>query len=233
MDEIQSRDLSSSSDSEDEKPSSIRGKAVYRLFGRDRPVHMILGGGKPADILLWREKKVSAGIVGGATAIWVFFEVWEYHFVSFICHALILASALLFLWSNAANFISRSLPDIPELTIPQAPVLRFSSALRIAINQAFVVLRDVASGRDLKKFLSVIVGLWVMSVAGKYCEFLTVIYAVMLVAFTVPRFYEKYEDQVDGFGEKAAAELQKQYAVFDAKVLSKIPRGPLKDKKTA
>lgn len=45
--------------------------------------------------------------------------------------------------------------------------------------------------------------------------------------------YEKYEDQVDAFGEKAMIELKKQYAVFDEKVLSKIPRGPLKDKKTA
>jgi len=48
---------------------------------------------------------------------------------------------------------------------------------------------------------------------------------------TVPVLYEKYEDQVDSFGEKAIAEIKKQYAVFDAKVLSKIPKGPLKDKK--
>jgi len=47
----------------------------------------------------------------------------------------------------------------------------------------------------------------------------------------VPVLYEKYEDHVDSFGEKAIAEIKKQYAVFDAKVLSKIPRGPLKDKK--
>lgn len=43
--------------------------------------------------------------------------------------------------------------------------------------------------------------------------------------------YEKYEDHVDSFAEKATAEIKKQYVVFDAKVLSKIPKGPLKDKK--
>ena len=48
---------------------------------------------------------------------------------------------------------------------------------------------------------------------------------------TVPVLYEKYEDQVDAFGEKATVEIKKQYAVFDAKVLSKIPKGPLKDRK--
>lgn len=46
---------SSSSDSEDEKekekkkgnesPSSLKSK-VYRLFGREKPVHHVLGGGK-------------------------------------------------------------------------------------------------------------------------------------------------------------------------------------------
>ncbi|KAK4357460.1 hypothetical protein RND71_023070 [Anisodus tanguticus] len=42
-----------------------------------------------------------------------------------------------------------------------------------------------------------------------------------------------YEDKVDAFAEKAEAEIKKQYVVFDANVLSKIPRGPLKGKKLA
>lgn len=50
---------------------------------------------------------------------------------------------------------------------------------------------------------------------------------------TVPVLYEKYEDKVDGFAEKAEAEFEKQYAVFNVKVLSKIPKGPLKGKKLA
>lgn len=49
---------------------------------------------------------------------------------------------------------------------------------------------------------------------------------------TVPVLYEKYEDHVDAFAEKAMIEMKKQYAVFDAKVLSKTPKGPWKDKKT-
>lgn len=55
--------------------------------------------------------------------------------------------------------------------------------------------------------------------------------AAFVLLHTLPVLYEKYEDQVDSFAEKAHAEFNKQYAVFDAKVLSKIPRGPLKDKK--
>lgn len=50
---------------------------------------------------------------------------------------------------------------------------------------------------------------------------------------TVPVLYEKYEDQVDAFAEKAEAEIKKRCAVFNEKVLSKIPKGKLKDKKLA
>ncbi|KAG0502441.1 hypothetical protein HPP92_002513 [Vanilla planifolia] len=54
---------------------------------------------------------------------------------------------------------------------------------------------------------------------------------LLALLHVVPIVYEKYEDKIDSFGEKAVREFKKQYAVFDAKVLSKIPKGPLKDKK--
>lgn len=47
----------------------------------------------------------------------------------------------------------------------------------------------------------------------------------------MPVLYEKNEVKIDAFAEKAEAEITKQYAVFDAKVLSKIPKGLLKGKK--
>ncbi|KAG5593296.1 hypothetical protein H5410_043810 [Solanum commersonii] len=230
---------SSSSDSDDEKKkptspapeTSSFGSKVRRLFGRERPVHKVFGGGKPADVFLWRNKKISAGFLGGATAIWVLFEVVEYHLLTLLCHGLMIALAGLFLWSNASTFIHKSAPHIPEVHIPEKPVLEFASALRNEINRALAVLREIASGRDLKTFLLVIGGLWLASILGGCCDFLTLFYIIVVVLHTVPVLYEKYEDQVDAFAEKALHELKKQYVVFDAKVLSKIPRGPLKDKK--
>ncbi|KAE8663234.1 Reticulon-like protein B1 [Hibiscus syriacus] len=146
---------SSSSDSDEDKPSksSIKAK-LFRLFGREKPVHHVFGGGKPADILLWRNKKLSAGALGIATVIWVLFELLEYHLLTLVCHLLILALALLFLWSNASQFINKSTPHIPEVQIPKEPVSEFALALRFEINRAFTVLRDISLGRDLKKFLS-------------------------------------------------------------------------------
>lgn len=56
---------------------------------------------------------------------------------------------------------------------------------------------------------------------------------MFVLLHTVPFLYEKYEDRVDPFAEKAIAEFKKQYAVFDEKVLRQIPKGPLKAKKQA
>lgn len=222
---------SSSSDSDDDKKDSSLKAKVHRIFGREKPVHKVLGGGKPADVFMWRNKKISAGIIGGATAIWVLFEVLEYHLLTLVCHALMLALAVLFLWSNASSFINKSPPRIPEVSVPEKPVLQFASDVRISINQGFSVLREVATGRDLKKFLCVIAILWFLSFLGSCCDFLTLFYIAVVSLHTVPVLYDKYEDQVDSAAEKALAEIKKQYAVFDAKVLSKIPRGPLKDRK--
>lgn len=60
-----------------------------------------------ADVLLWRNKKISAGVLGGATAIWVLFELMEYHLLPLLCHTSILSIALIFLFSNAYTFIHK------------------------------------------------------------------------------------------------------------------------------
>ncbi|KAL0330007.1 UNVERIFIED_CONTAM: Reticulon-like protein B2 [Sesamum radiatum] len=230
-DSSSSSSSSSSSDSDDDKKARLKTK-VYRLFGREKPVHKVLGGGQGADVLLWRDKKVSAGVLGGAAALWFLFDVLEYHFLTLICHGLILGLVAMFLLSNASTFVKKAPPRIPEVVLPEEPVLKFASALRIEINRVFADLRDIASGKDLKKFLYVIGGLWVLSVVGGICDFITLIFSITVLLFTVPFLYEKNEDQVDCYAEMAIAELKKQYAVFDAKVLSKIPRGPPKDKKS-
>ncbi|KAH1080984.1 hypothetical protein J1N35_020745 [Gossypium stocksii] len=189
-------DHDSSSDSghkNPSSPSSVKAK-IYRVFGRERPVHHVLGGGKSADLLLWRNKQISAGVLGGATAIW-------------------------------------DSPHIPEVHLPEESFLQVASALTLELNQALKLLQDIASGRNPKKFLMVIAASWDLSIVGSWCNFLTLFYIAFILLHMVPVFYEKYEEKVDLFAEKAMIEIKKQYAVFNVKVLSKIPIGPLKTKK--
>ncbi|XP_014515381.1 reticulon-like protein B1 [Vigna radiata var. radiata] len=226
---------SSDSDSDNKESSSINDTSsikdkVFRLFGREKPVHSVLGGGKPADVLLWRNKKISASVLAVATAVWIFFELLEYHLLTLVGHILILLLAVLFLWSNAHTFIHKAPPRIPVVHLSEEPFLQFASALTIELNRGFAALHAIGSGRDLKTFLIVIVSTWILSIVGSWVNFLTLFYIVFVLLHTVPVIYDKYEDKIDPLAEKGLIEFKKQYAVFDEKVLSKIPKGPLKGK---
>jgi len=221
---------SSSSDSDNEKPSSHI-TLKKRLFGRRDPVHTVLGGGKSADIILWRNKQMSGGILAAVTVIWLLFEWMGYHLLTFICHSLIFLLAVSFIWSNAASFVNRSPPKFPEVILPEDMFLSIAHAVRYQINEAFATFIYVASGKDLKQFLMVIASLWVVSIIGSWFSFLTLFYVVFLITYTAPALYEKYEDQVDTITEKAMVEINKHYAVLNEKVLQKIPRGPFTAKK--
>ncbi|XP_073101322.1 reticulon-like protein B6 isoform X3 [Elaeis guineensis] len=200
---------SSSSDSESEKPPSP-GFKKKRLFGRKEPVHTVLGGGKPADIVLWRNKQMSASILAGVTVLWLLFECIGYHFLTFICHSLIFFLVVLFLWSNAASFVNRPPPNFPEVILPEDLFLSIVHSVRHKVNETFAIFRYVASGKDLKKFLMVVTGLWVLSKMGSWFSFLTFFYIA---------------------AEKAIIQMNKQYAVLDEKLLCKIPRCPFSGKK--
>jgi len=203
----------------------------FRFLGEDKSVHKALGGGKTADVLLWKDKKMSGAVIGGATVIWILFEVVEYNFLPLVSHVLIGLLAIVFLWSKATVLIKKSPPDIPEVQISEELAANIVRVLRADINQALGLLREIALGHDLMKFLGVIVALWILSEIGSLCDFLTLIYAAALMLHTVPILYHKYQDKVDHFAGKAHVELRKQYEVLDAKVLSKIPRGPVRAQK--
>lgn len=93
----------------EEEKSNSAASQFNRLFGRQKPVYHLLGGGKSADVLLWRNKKISASVLSSATAVWVLFQWLNYHFLTLLCFALVLGMVVLFLWSNASGLVNRSL----------------------------------------------------------------------------------------------------------------------------
>lgn len=96
-------------------------------------------------------------------------------------------------------WISRSSGEhFLEVSIPEDAVIRTAKALSNDINRALSVLRDIASGREFKKFvgvcilifsvhifrnfdqnifnIQVILGLWILSIIGSKFSFLTLFY---------------------------------------------------------
>lgn len=59
-----------------------------------------------ADILLWKDRNLSAGLLAAATLAWYLFEVVEYSIVPLVCQIAVLAMLVVFIWSNAAPLLN-------------------------------------------------------------------------------------------------------------------------------
>lgn len=218
-----------SSDDEDQKPSGISAK--FRGFGRADILHRLPGGSKVADVLLWKDKKKSAISLSTATLLWVLLECMEYHVLTLICHSLMIAMIGVFLWTNGAAFIKRTPPRIPEIKFSEQVFLNAASTVRDEANHLSATLYDAATGRDLTTFLVVLGSLWLVSIISSWCNFGTLVYTVVVGGHTVPILYTKYQDRMDSIAQRAGLEMQKHYSTFDDRVLSKIPRRPVKPKR--
>ncbi|KAH6796039.1 hypothetical protein C2S51_037025 [Perilla frutescens var. frutescens] len=207
---------------EDENSSSVSDK-FNRLFGREKPVHHLLGGGKSADVMLWRNKKISASVLGGATVVWVLFEWLNYNFLSLSCFLLIFALLAQFLWTNASSILNLSSPP-PRLVLPEEVFANIGKLIGSEVNRCLCYLQSVACEGTMKQFLAVVGSLFVAAIIGSWCNFLTVLYIGFIAAHTLPIVYEKYEDQIDSFVYNLLGQVQHNYKKLDASVLSRIPR---------
>nr|KJB71177.1 hypothetical protein B456_011G126300 [Gossypium raimondii] len=140
---------------EEEKSNSVV-SGFNRLFGRQRPVHHILGGGKSADVLLWRNKKISASFLASATLIWFLFEWLNYHFLTLLSFALVLGMVAQFVWSNASGLLNRSSSQVPRLVLPDELFVSIGRSVGAEVNRGLQYLQDVSCQGNLKQFLVVL-----------------------------------------------------------------------------
>ncbi|GAB4840326.1 hypothetical protein Ancab_021093 [Ancistrocladus abbreviatus] len=197
------------------------------LVRRQRPLHSVFGGGKVADILLWRNKSLSGSILAGFTIIWFMFEIAEFHFVTLLCYILMALMLILFVWNCGADFINRSPPSIHQIKLSEA-TFRY---IFDKVNWFIIKLHKISSGEDLGHFTLALASLGILSVIGSYSSTLSLLYLSFLCAATIPALYERYEREVDYLATRGNTDMRRLYKKLDSKVLSKIPRGTVKDRK--
>ncbi|XP_044461163.1 reticulon-like protein B12 [Mangifera indica] len=202
-----------------------------RLFNRQRTVHEILGGGLVADVILWRQKNLSLGILMVTFTAWVVFERSGYTLLSLVSSILLLLFAILFLWAKSAAILNRPVPPLPELYLSEEKVNEVAAIVRTHVNDLLCVSQDIALGKDSKLFFKVAVFLWLISFIGGLTDFLTLGYTSLIIILTVPALYERYEDCIDKCMIMSYRKLQELYAKFDVEIVSKVRRSILEKKK--
>nr|XP_027123406.1 reticulon-like protein B9 [Coffea arabica] len=203
-----------------------------KLFGRgQRSIHDALGGGKAADLLLWRKKRVAGAVLAGVAVVWYLFEVVEYNFITLLCHVLITSMLALFIWSTAANFFQWTPPNIPKTVLKESTFTEVASTFHSKFNQILSELLRVACGNEPKLFFLGLISLWILGVIGNYISTLNLLFFSILCAETLPFLYEQYEDEADNLAGKLYKQMRSTYRKVETDVLAKIPRGPLKEKK--
>ncbi|KAH7387145.1 hypothetical protein KP509_16G008000 [Ceratopteris richardii] len=190
---------------------------------RHERVHELLGSGHSADVLLWRSTHLSAGFLGGATVIWFLFQWIGYHLVSVLSLLLLGFGVTLFVWSNAAAFLSRTPPPIRTLQLPYAQVHSIIEDFRQYANISLSKFHQIIVGKDIIRFLKLVGLLGILMLLGSWFDFLTLIYLAILVGHTVPMFYVKHGETIDQLGDSISKEMNTQLKRFDSSVLSRIP----------
>ncbi|XP_013730876.2 reticulon-like protein B16 [Brassica napus] len=224
--------MDSSSDNEGDYDGSNEGGSTsdYRLLGRQVTVHQFMGGGKAADLLLWRKRNHSLGVIVLSTVAWLIFEFPGLPFLSVSSDVLLIVVILSFVLAQASGFRSRHVNSLPELVLSEEMVNSAAASFRVKLNHLLVMAHDVTVGNDFRLFFKVVICLWLLSAIGCYISFCTLVYIGTILSVTIPALYSKYQSRVDKCCGLIHRQLSHHYKLVDENVISRLSWSFSKDK---
>ncbi|KAK8552647.1 hypothetical protein V6N13_121031 [Hibiscus sabdariffa] len=202
--------------------SSTTSSNGYRLFDRQGSLHQFLGGGKVADVLLWKRRNVSSGVIVAATVAWIIFEKSGLPLLPICLDVLLILIVVLFIHGNYAAYRNRQLEKLPELELSEEMVNIVAASFRVQINYVLLMAHDMTIGQDFQLFFKAVIFLWLLSAIGSCCSFFTLAYVGTVLSVTLPAFYGKYEEHVDKYCGMIHRKFSQQYRIVDESVIRRI-----------
>ncbi|KAG0571474.1 hypothetical protein KC19_VG014300 [Ceratodon purpureus] len=195
-------------------------------------MHVALGGGVVANVLLWKDGKRSAALFFGLLTILYLFYSSSTTLISALtynlCVMLIAVFVLNFLPDPIFNI---SLPKIsPSLfEISEGSVNGVALELQSYWNYGVFLLERIVVQRDFTLFFKVMAVLRVMLFFGRF-SFQSLLFMGLFAVFSAPYLYEQNEEEF----EKLRALAYETFHSYSGLVVSKLPeniRGRLEMKK--
>ncbi|KAL3635044.1 hypothetical protein CASFOL_022098 [Castilleja foliolosa] len=192
----------------------------YKDFDEPSKVEKLLGGGKVADILLWRDEKktFSSFLVLALLYYWFFLSGWA--FISSVATLLLLIIVLLcghhilplVGYGSRIPRISSSCFEISEVDMRNS-----FFTMKWMLDKLDRLMKSLAQGEDWSIFLKVSTCLYLCKVIIP--QYLTAVVGLALVlSFVLCYVYDQYEERVDGIARVACSITTKAMMLFVRKL---------------
>ncbi|CAL4922530.1 unnamed protein product [Urochloa decumbens] len=198
--------------------------------GHKFSVHQIAGGGKAADIILWRRGRVTFGVIFGATMAWLLFEKSGLSFLTICCDIFLILIVVQFIRVKIAGLLNRQPRPLPELVLSEEMVSNAAASFRVKVNNMLMIAHDITLGKDFRLFFQVVLVLWLLSVIGNFYSSITLAYIGTIGLVTIPALYNKYQRHVDRYAGMVHRNISRHYKIVDENVISRLPRSFIRDK---
>ncbi|CAH1421028.1 unnamed protein product [Lactuca virosa] len=191
-------------------------------------LHQDHGNYSMKDVIMWRKKRVSLGVVTTATVLWVVMEVYGYNFITVASWIGIFLVSSVFTWANIYKLIYKEEPSMSGLGISEKTVTGIANWIRVSGEEAMRWVFKVGAQSEWYVFAAAVAGLWLLSVIGSCSDLLTLLYIGTMVGMSAPVIWMKYDDKIREHGERLQMQSMKFYSTMKKNVQNLMDK--VKDK---
>ncbi|XP_073301684.1 3beta-hydroxysteroid-dehydrogenase/decarboxylase-like isoform X1 [Primulina huaijiensis] len=182
----------------------LRADAGTKRIGPSK-AELLLGSGKVADVLLWRNRKETFTLLLMLAAFYFNFIATGYTAITIVSKLLLAASVFLFIHSKLPKKIfGYEIEKIPDskFHVSEAVTRQISLSVASLWNSAMSDLKSLCKGNDSMLFFKVVLSLLLVSMVGAFSlhNLFVIGLPIIFIAFVV---YEKKEEEIDDLVVKA------------------------------